>query len=393
MENNDDFAQKFNYTKRNRHNSFSTTILTSFISAVIGGSCALGIYTGINKSTQQTTAVKNFSNSNSKYENLNLAQVSLNNYSDTAVFAANKALPSMVSISVEYEVSYMGRTQVAYGSGSGVILSSDGYILTNNHVISSSDASSFYTVSDATAVTVSIYGDDTKYPAKIVGSDSQTDLAVLKINRSGLTPADLGDSNSTLVGEFVLAIGNPYGLEHSVTAGIVSALNRKMSLDGVMYKVIQADCAINSGNSGGALVNSQGQVIGITTLKLAGTGIEGVSFAIPINDTIKIYEELIKNGKIIRPLVGISGINVDEKAAVQNGLKVGIYIDSIILGSPAQKAGLQQGDIIVKFDNKNVATMEEFNEIKNSKKIGDNVEISFYRENQLQTVTVTLGEN
>src|SRR5699024_3286217 len=145
--------------------------------------------------------------------------------------------------------------------------SEDGYILTNNHVVSSSDSSAFYQVTDAKSIKVKIYGDDTEYEAKIVGTDSQTDLAVLKIEKTWLTPAELGDSSSVQVGEFVLAIGDPYGLQYSVTAGIISALNREMTVEGTSYTVIQADCAINSGNSGGALVNSKGQVIGITTLK------------------------------------------------------------------------------------------------------------------------------
>ena len=389
MENNDDFVQKFNSPKK-AHNGFSTTILTSFISAVVGGACALGIYTGITKANVNSIATNE--NTTSKYENLNLAQISLNNYSDTAIFAANKALPSMVSISVEYEVSYFGRKQTSGGSGSGVILTEDGYILTNNHVISSSDSSAFYQVSDATAIKVHIYGDETEYPATIVGTDSQTDLAVLKIEKNGLTPAELGDSSSILVGEFVLAIGDPYGLEHSVTAGIVSALDREMTVDKVTYKVMQADCAINSGNSGGALVNSQGQVIGITTLKLAGNGIEGVSFAIPINDTIDIYKGLIENGKIVRPFVGISGLNLDEATAIRNGLTKGIYVDSVVADSAAEKAGIKAGDIIVKFDGKDIYTMEELNEIKATKSVGDKIDVSFYRENKLQTVTIILGE-
>ena len=195
------------------------------------------------------------------------------------------------------------------------------------------------------------------------------------------------------VGEFVLAIGDPYGLEHSVTAGIISALNREMTVDGTTYNVIQADCAINSGNSGGALVNSKGQVIGITTLKLSGTGIEGVSFAIPINDTIDIYKGLIENGKISRPFVGIYGIDLDEATAIRNGLTKGIYVDSVVEGSCAEKAGIRAGDVIVAFDGKSVSTMDELNDIKNTKSVGDSVEVTFYRGNEEMTVTLVLGEN
>ena len=298
----------------------------------------------------------------------------------------------MVSISVEYDINYMGLAKTSSGSGSGVIISEDGYILTNNHVISSSDSSSFYQVSDAKSIKVTLYGDKTEYDATIVGSDDQTDLAVLKIDKTGLTAAEFGDSSSVLVGEFVLAIGDPYGLKNSVTAGIISALNREMTVDNRVYKVIQADCAINSGNSGGALVNSKGQVIGITTLKLAGSGIEGVSFAIPINDTISIYKELIEKGKIARPFLGISGLAIDEATAIRNRLTKGIYVDSVVKSSGAEQAGLTSGDVIVKFDGKQVATMDELNEIKNTKNIGDTVEIEFYRKNEYKKVNVILGE-
>ena len=389
------FVKKFEYSKSSNRKQVYTTILISFISAIIGGSCALGIYFGFNRASGDKVVDTSTSNSKVNYDisDLNLSQVSLSNYSDTAIYAAQKALPSMVSITVEYDVNYMGMKKSAAGAGSGVVISDDGYILTNNHVISSSDSSSFYQVSDAKSVKVKIYGDETEYTAEIIGTDSQTDLAVLKIDKTGLTAAEFGDSSSVQIGEFVLAIGNPYNLDYSVTAGIISALDRKMTVENTTYKVIQADCAINSGNSGGALVNSKGQVIGITTLKLSGTGIEGVSFAIPINDTISIYQTLIEKGKVSRPFVGISGLDIDEATAIRNGLTKGIYVDSVVSGSAAEEAGIEPGDIIVAFDGKNISTMDELNEIKNTKNIGDKIEIRFYRKNKEKTVTITLGEN
>lgn len=396
MENNNDFFQKFEMSKSSSSNvkSVFKTVLISFISAIVGAVCAVLIYSNFSTAGSSDTVdtASGQNNSISEVFNSNLSQVSLSNYSDTAIYAANKALPSMVSISVEYDVNYMGLSRTSSGSGSGVIISEDGYILTNNHVISSSDSSSFYQVSDAKSIKVTLYGDKTEYDATIVGSDDQTDLAVLKIDKTGLTAAEFGDSSSVLVGEFVLAIGDPYGLKNSVTAGIISALNREMTVDNRVYKVIQADCAINSGNSGGALVNSKGQVIGITTLKLAGSGIEGVSFAIPINDTISIYKELIEKGKIARPFLGISGLAIDEATAIRNGLTKGIYVDSVLKSSGAEQAGLTSGDVIVKFDGKQVATMDELNEIKNAKNIGDTVEIEFYRKNEYKKVNVILGE-
>ena len=393
MEDNN-FVQKFDVNQKSNSKQIFSAILISFISAIIGGACALGIYLGIANNPKEETVDTSTSNinNNSYASSPNLSQVSLSNYSDTAIYAAQKVLPSMVSIKVEYDVNYFGMTKATTGSGSGVIISEDGYILTNNHVISSADSSSFYQVSDAKSITVKIYGDETEYPAEIVGTDSQTDLAVLKIDKTGLQAAELGDSSSVQIGEFVLAIGNPYNLDFSVTAGIISALNREMTVDSTTYKVIQADCAINSGNSGGALVNSKGQVIGITTLKLSGTGIEGVSFAIPINDTISIYKTLIEKGKISRPFVGVSGLDIDEATAIRNGLTKGIYVDSVVSGSSAEKAGIKSGDVIVSCDGKDISTMDELNEIKNTKNIGDNVEIKFYRKSELKTVTITLGE-
>lgn len=388
-----DFVQKFNYSKKSNKKQIATTVVASFVSAVVGGACALGVYVGLNKEPAKTIETsKTNTGSIVETSNPNFSQVSLTNYSDTAIYAAQKALPSMVSISVEYDVNYMGMKKAVAGSGSGVILSEDGYILTNNHVISSADSSSFYQVSDAKSVKVKIYGDDTEYSAEIIGADSQTDLAVLKIDKTGLTAAELGDSSSVQIGEFVLAIGNPYNLDYSVTAGIISALNREMTVENTTYNVIQADCAINSGNSGGALVNSKGEVIGITTLKLAGDGIEGVSFAIPVNETVPIYKELIEKGKISRPFVGISGIDLDEATAIRNGLTKGIYVDSVVSGSGAEDAGIMAGDVIVSFDGKDVSTMDELNTIKNTKNIGDKIEIKLYRKSELKTFTITLKE-
>lgn len=388
-----DFVQKFNYSKNSNRKQIATTVVASFVSAVVGGACALGVYVGLNKEPAKALETsKTNTGSIVETSNPNLSQVSLTNYSDTAIYAAQKALPSMVSISVEYDVNYMGMKKPVAGSGSGVILSEDGYILTNNHVISSADSSSFYQVSDAKSIKVKIYGDDTEYSAEIIGTDSQTDLAVLKIDKTGLTPAELGDSSSVQIGEFVLAIGNPYNLDYSVTAGIISALNREMTVENTTYNVIQADCAINSGNSGGALVNSKGEVIGITTLKLAGDGIEGVSFAIPVNETVPIHKELIEKGKISRPFVGISGIDLDEATAIRNGLTKGIYVDSVVSGSGAEDAGIMAGDVIVSFDGKDVSTMDELNAIKNTKNIGDKIEIKLYRKSELKTFTITLKE-
>lgn len=214
--------------------------------------------------------------------------------------------------------------------------------MTNNHVVAGTSSSSYYEVTEATAIKVTLYNDETVYDAKIIGKDNQTDLAVIKIEKEGLTKAELGDSDGVRVGEFAMAVGCPLGLNTTVTSGIVSAVNREITTsDGQTYVAIQTDAAINSGNSGGALVNSKGEVIGINTLKLSGTGVEGVGFAIPINSTTGIVSQLIESGKVLRPYIGIEGIKVDEELAKEYKLVEGVYISKVENFSAAQKAGLQ----------------------------------------------------
>jgi len=321
--------------------------------------------------------------------------VSIKDYSDTAIAVANKVLPSIVGITVEYKVnSLFGGTTTSQGSGSGIIVSSDGYILTNNHVVNSTSSSSYYQITEATGVKVKLYNDETEYDATIVGSDSQTDLAVIKINKTGLTAAKLGDSDAVQVGEFAMAIGNPLGLQSSITCGIISAKNRDVqdTETGVTYNLIQTDAAINSGNSGGALVNADGNVIGINTLKLSGTGVEGIGFAIPINSTLNVYHELKNNGKVLRPYIGIGGVDITEEIAKQNNLVAGVYIKSIEEFSAAEKAGLKIGDVIIEVNGTKITTMDELNEIKNKHKIGDKLKLKVYRNGTQKEFTVILQE-
>ena len=308
---------------------------------------------------------------------------------------AAKVRPSIVGIEVEYSVNsiFYRNTSTATAAGSGIIISEDGYILTNNHIVNSSSSSYYYELGKANKVTVTLYNDKTKYDATIVGTDSQTDLAVIKIEKSGLTAAELGDSDAVQVGEFAMAIGNPLGLTDSVTAGIISAVNREVSdQDGNTYVAIQTDASINSGNSGGALVNSKGQVIGVNTLKLSGNGVEGVGFAIPINSTKEIYEQLIQYNKVKRPYIGIGGYDLDEQTAEYNNLVIGIYIKTIDDFSAAEKAGLRIGDVIIEVEGTKVTKMDELNAIKNKKQIGDTLKLKVYRDGKEKDITVTLQE-
>ena len=196
------------------------------------------------------------------------------------------------------------------------------------------------------------------------------------------------------VGEFAMAIGNPLGLQSSISAGIVSATNREVddSETGITFKLIQTDAAINSGNSGGALVNADGKVIGINTLKLSGTGIEGIGFAIPINSTIDVYQALITDGKIKRPYIGIGGIDITQQMSKQYNLSIGVYVKTIDNFSSAEKAGLKVGDVIVAIDGKTITTMDELNEIKNTHKIGDEITLKINRQGKEQEIKLILQE-
>ncbi|MCI9177322.1 MAG: PDZ domain-containing protein [Clostridia bacterium] len=402
-ENNFEIVEK--KAKENKFD-FSKTILLPFVSGILGTALVIGCCTTIpifkNNIIRQLITVNNISSedknsSTNNSTNLNTQLISLSGYSDTGVGVAQKVQPSIVAITVEYSVNtiFNRGPSTATAKGSGIIISEDGYILTNNHVVNSSSSTnnSFYEIGEANKVTVKLYNDTTEYEGEIIGTDSQTDLAVIKIKKDGLTAAELGDSSSVQVGEFAMAIGSPLGLDNSVTAGIVSAVNREVEDDdGNKYTAIQTDAAINSGNSGGALVNSKGQVIGVNTLKLSGTGVEGVGFAIPINSTKDIYEQLIEYNKVKRPYIGIGGRDLDEQTAKANNLVVGIYVRSIAEFSAAEKAGVKIGDVIIEADGQKIKTTDELNAIKNKKQIGDTMKLKVYRNGKEKELTLTLQE-
>lgn len=380
---------------------FAKTIAVPFLCGVLGAGIVVGTCFGVpsiknnllgNNSATTTTST---STSNGASGSINTNFISLSNYSETGTAVAQKVLPSIVGITVEYSVSsiFMNQSTTAQAQGSGIIISQDGYILTNNHVINSSSSSSYYAIGEANKVEVYLYNDETAYEAKVVGTDEQTDLAVIKIEREGLTAAELGDSDTVQVGEFAMAVGNPLGMQSSVTSGMISAVNRDVTdSDGKTYKLIQTDAAINSGNSGGALVNSEGKVIGINTLKVSATGVEGMGFAIPINSAKPIYEDLIQYNKVRRPYIGITGRDLDEKTATYNKLVKGAYVVSVEEYSPAEKAGIKVGDVIVKADGKEITTMDELNEVKNAHSIGDTMTITVNRNGKEKDLTVTLTE-
>lgn len=306
---------------------------------------------------------------------------------------AQEVGPAIVGVTISMDQITMDQevTQQEVGYGTGIILSEDGYIVTNNHVIENSNS-----------VKITLY-DGTEYTASIVGADATTDIAVLKIDAIGLTAAALGDSDSLQVGETAVAIGNPLGSElaGSVTSGIISALNREISTNGYSQKYIQTDAAINPGNSGGALVNMQGQVIGINTLKsyLAGyddygmpIGTEGIGFAIPISDAKPIIEQLMTDGNVERPGIGISCLVDVSNAYNPSGSPEGVTVVEVVVEGPANLAGLQPNDIIVSLEGTAVGTVEELTNIIKSHKAGDKLDMTVWREGQEYRAKVTVGD-
>ena len=271
---------------------------------------------------------------------------------------------------------------VSSGAGSGVILTQDGYIVTNHHVIE-----------DANSITVRTRSGD-EYNASLVGSDEQSDLAVLKIDATGLTQAVLGDSTTLEVGDLAIAIGNPLGeLGGSVTSGIISALDREMTIDGQTMTLLQTDAAVNPGNSGGGLFNANGDLIGIVNAKSSGENVEGIGFAIPISTATDIIDELIANGEVTsRPTLGVSLYNVeDEMTASQLGVdSTGVYIVQIVDGGAADNAGLRSGDRIVSVDGSEVSSASDVRAALNKHKIGESISITVERNGQTQDFDVAL---
>ncbi len=281
-------------------------------------------------------------------------------------------------------VTKAGNATVSQGSGTGIILSEDGYISTNAHV-----------VEGATTIKV-VLANDKEYSAELIGSDSRTDIAVIKIEEKNLQPAEFGDSESLVVGETVIAIGNPYGLElaGTVTSGIVSALNRQIVIESFYMTLIQTDASINPGNSGGPLVNTYGQVIGITSSKIVESGYEGIGFAIPMNGATKIIEELISHGYIKnRPFIGITGSDIDKNYAQIYSIPEGVYVEYVDPESDAYKKGLKHGDIIVAVDGVEISSMAELDAEKNKKSPGDSLKLTVYRNTKKLEISVVLSES
>jgi serine protease Do len=297
----------------------------------------------------------------------------------------NPAVASIVVGTVTYD--WWGQSVPSEQAGSGIIIDSKGYIVTNNHV-----------VEGATDITVSI-PDGRTFNATIVGTDSATDLAVIKIDGDNLPTASFGDSSAMRSGDWVVAIGNALALDGgpTVTAGVVSATGRSIeeSSGVTLYDLIQTDAAINPGNSGGPLINLNGEVIGINTAKISSEDVDGVGFAISSDSAKPVIDELITKGYVTRPYLGASLVTVTSAIAnyYRLGTDTGALISQIAQNGPAAKAGLKVGDVITAVDGKTITTADDVIKAIRSHSIGDTIQVNFYRGNNLQSAAVTLAEN
>ncbi|HEY3375652.1 MAG TPA: trypsin-like peptidase domain-containing protein [Candidatus Aquicultor sp.] len=302
---------------------------------------------------------------------------------------AKKMTPSVVNIRVGQNMHDKFHPDVVSGAGTGVIFSKDGYIITNNHV-----------VSDAKNIYVTIGTEEVK--GKLVAADKEVDLAVLKVDKTNLPAAEFGSTKHLQVGEIAVAIGSPFGFEKTVTSGIISALNRTVTVpeetsnDVTTYtNLIQTDAPINPGNSGGALGDAQGRVIGINTLIVSSSGVtEGVGFAIPVETAVSVARQLIKLGKASHPYIGIVGQNVDQ-GYVQDkkvGVQQGAYVIEIVKGGPAAKAGLKAKDIILSVDASPIDSMDDLIAEIRQKKVGDTLTLIYIRNGKREMAKLVLAE-
>lgn len=300
--------------------------------------------------------------------------------------AAQTVGPAVVGITNKaYTQDYYHRKVLAeQGTGSGVIFDANGYIATNNHV-----------VENAQELAVSL-ADGRVLTGRVLGTDPATDLAVIKVEATGLPVATLGDSDSLLIGEPAIAIGNPLGLEFkgTVTAGVISALNRPIEIGERKLKLIQTDAAINPGNSGGALVNADGAVIGINSAKISVQGVEGIGFAIPVNTARPILQSLTEKGKVVRPYLGVGLLDRNSAAAYGYDLDIdkGVYVTKVAKNGPAGKAGLREGDIILQVANVETNSVADLRSAVDAQPVGSRVDVVITRDNTQQKLSVLLEE-
>ncbi|MBG6111168.1 Do/DeqQ family serine protease [Flavobacterium sp. CG_9.10] len=371
-------------------NRFSTLFLVSLLS----GATTLGAYKLLFDnngyfSNRNNPTVTLASESFGKNVGLSVENVDFTEAAEktihTVVHVKNVSRKTVNDPMLEYFYGYQGgQTQEQVGTGSGVIISEDGYIVTNNHVIK-----------DATEIEITL-NNKKSYKAKLIGTDSKMDIALLKIDADEKLPyTAFANSDSVKIGEWVLAVGNPYNLTSTVTAGIVSAKARDLGTSGIQ-SFIQTDAAVNPGNSGGALVNTRGELIGINTMISSMTGsYVGYSFAVPSNIARKIIEDIMEFGNVQRGILGVEGGELNSNASKELGIPEtqGFYIKDVTKNSGAERSGLEKGDIIIKLDNQNVATYADLSGYINTKRPNDKVQVTFIRDGKNRVLPVVLSKN
>ena len=364
-----------------------TVIAAALLAAVIGAGSGIAAVTLSSKNGSNTSSPITSSVSGSNV-NINIDETA-----ESVVEAvAKKVTPSVVGIRTTTSVrSFFGSSNESTGEGSGVVYSADGYIITNYHVISGA-------VTNKSGSKIEVFTDtldSDSYEATVVGYNISTDLAVIKINAKGLTPAEFSDSSKLKVGQYVITVGNPGGLEFmdSVTYGVISGLNRVVSSDSDV-KLIQTDAAINPGNSGGALVNTKGQLVGINSSKIVSEEFEGMGFAIPSNTVAEICKNIIEKQNDPEPYLGISVSEKYNSSVLKYyGYPSGAVVSSVADGSPADNAGLAKGDIITEFGGTEITEYSMLESLLQKCKPGDQVSVKIYRSGRYYSTTVTIGSN
>ena len=354
----------------------------ALVCALLGGAVGGGVVWAVGGGTGSTTEVNVSSRPATA---VSIHQVDGKTaMSDAEIYASN--VNSVVSINVTGTsgTNFFGQPVQTASAGSGFVLTKDGYIVTNYHV-----------VKDADTVKVTMYNGD-EYDAKYVGGDEDYDIAVIKVEAADLQPVTLGDSDNLNVGDHVLAVGNPLGeLTFSMSGGMVSSVNRAINVSGTPFNMIQTDASINPGNSGGPMFNEYGEVVGIVSAKYSSTGneaVEGLGFAIPINDVFAMIQDIMTNGYITnKPYLGITGGSMTEQMAAQYryDIKEGVFVYSVEEGKAAQKAGLQMGDVITKVDDHDIKSMEDLTAVKKQYSAGDTSTLTVYRGGETMTVELT----
>ena len=369
---------------------FSTLFLVSLLSgAVTLGAYKLLFDTNGYFSNHSTSGITTATNSYGKKIGLSADILDFTEAAEktihTVVHVKNVSRRTVSNPILEYFYGYKGgQSQEQIGTGSGVIISEDGYIVTNNHVIK-----------DASEIEITL-NNKKSYQAKLIGTDSKMDIALLKIDAKEKLPYTVfANSDSVKIGEWVLAVGNPYNLTSTVTAGIVSAKARDLDTSGIQ-SFIQTDAAVNPGNSGGALVNTRGELIGVNTMISSMTGsYVGYSFAVPSNIARKIIEDLMEFGNVQRGILGVEGGELNGTASKELGISQtqGFYINKVTKSSGAEKSGLLKGDIIIKLDEQNVATFADLSGYINTKRPNDKVQVTYIRDGNTRVVPVILSKN